>query len=57
MILFEINAQDFAVIPFKGDTPRPVHMNAVTLRPATEEMEIETGQVHLFQPLRLPKDV
>ena len=57
MILFEINAQDFAVIPFKSDTPRPVHMNAVTLRPATEEMEIETGQVHLFQPLRLPKDV
>jgi len=53
MVLFQVNIPCFAVAPLEGDTPRPVDMNAVPLRFASERMEAESGNIQIAQRRRV----
>lgn len=45
MILFEVNSQGVALLPFKGDTPRAVNVDRIAPRFALEGVKIEAGLV------------
>jgi len=52
MILDQIHPPDGPVQPFESDAPWPVHMNSVTFGFTFQAMEIESGNVQIFQPFR-----
>jgi len=51
MILLQIELRRIAAIPAEGDSPRSIDCNCVTLRFATQGMEVETGHIQVEQRL------
>jgi hypothetical protein len=50
--LFEVNAAGIAVLEFKRDAPRPIHMDRIARGfEASQSMKIKPGDVH-FLPHR-----
>jgi len=51
--LLQVNAPGVAVAPFEGDSPRAVDGNGVALGLPMQFMQPPTGQVQVFQAMRL----
>jgi hypothetical protein len=49
MILLQINLPRVPITPFESYAPRPIDVEAVARRLATERMEIEAGNVEIAQ--------
>jgi hypothetical protein len=49
MILLQVDSQRIAFLELEGDAPRPIDMHGVTDRFASQDMEIEAGNIHLFR--------
>src|SRR5260370_26268127 len=52
MVLLQIDAQRFAILPFKGDAPRAVDVDRIALRQAVQRMEVKPGLPQRRQVLR-----
>src|SRR5215470_12409518 len=50
VILFEIDPAGVAVLEFKGDAPRPIHMDRIAHGfEASQSMKIQAGDVHFLR--------
>src|SRR5712691_5880223 len=50
VILFEVDPAGVAVLEFKRDAPRPIHVDRIARRPeASQRMKIKTGDVHFLR--------
>jgi hypothetical protein len=51
MVLLEIDTAGSAIFEFKGDAPRSVDMDRITLRiESMQRMKVEAGNVHFVSP-------
>jgi hypothetical protein len=57
MILLKINPEDITLLPFKGDTPWTVDVDAIALGQTMEAMEVESGHVQIRQGLGIVQGV
>ncbi len=52
MVLLKIDSPSIAVDPFKGNCPWPINMEAISFRPASQSMELKSGDIKICQAFR-----
>jgi hypothetical protein len=57
MILLKINPEDITLLPFKGDTPGAVDVDAIASGHTMEAMEVESGHMQIRQGLGMVQGV
>jgi hypothetical protein len=49
MVLRQVDPKRVAFLELEGDAPRPVDVNRVADRLASQGMKIESGDIHIFR--------